>query len=219
MDPAKRKESPDFYGYIPDGGQRTVVFGCMVLNGALLLLLRSLSAVMLMLVQKRYFVIYMAGDMALYLLMKVLRGDFYHWIPVDGAFGLIVSLLVRVIGKTITDFTGIVHPRSPQELGGLYWTVNMFLALLTSFGSVWIYTKSGLELQGFAQKEAWPLVGYIGGAWLTTFVLFLLLMKKEYRVTYENRQAADHGQVQCRQRRYQGECSEEEQEDVAGDKE
>ena len=27
VDPAARKHSPDFYGFIPDGGSRTVIFG------------------------------------------------------------------------------------------------------------------------------------------------------------------------------------------------
>ena len=182
MDPQKRKESPDFYGYSPDGGGRALIFGCMMLNSALLLLMRSLSAAMLMLVEKRYLLVYMAGDMALYLLQKVLRGDFQYWIPVDGAFGLFVSLLVRVGIKNIVDFTGVVHYRSPQELGGLYFTANMFLALLASVASVWVYIdKGGGEV---TERVAFSLVGYLGGCWSITFGLFLLLMKKEYRRTF-----------------------------------
>jgi len=182
VDPAKRNEAPHFYGYIPDG-KRTVIFGCMILNSALLLLVRSLSAAMLMLAKKRYFVLYMVGDMGLYLLQKVLRGDFHYWVPIDGVFGLFVSLLMRVLVKTTVDFTGVIHMRSPQELGGLYWTVNMFLALLASLSSVWIYTHTsdGEEVTG---REAWTLVGCMSGAWLTTFGLFFLLMKKEYRGTF-----------------------------------
>jgi len=65
---------------------------------------RSFSAVVLMLVSKRYLAIYMAGDMALYLLQKVARGDFHYWLPVDGVGGLFVSLV-----KTITDFTCVVQ--------------------------------------------------------------------------------------------------------------
>ena len=84
VDPASRKYSPDFYGYIPDGNSRTLIFGCMLLNSALLLLIRSFSAAVLMLVKKRYFMLFWAGDMALYLLQKVARRDFYYWIPVDG---------------------------------------------------------------------------------------------------------------------------------------
>ena len=44
-----------------------------------------------------------------------------------------MSLLQRVFIKTITDFTGVIQLRHPNELGGLYWTANMFLGLLASF--------------------------------------------------------------------------------------
>ena len=115
-----------------------MIFGCMLLNSALLLLIRSFSAAMLMLVNKRYFLVYMAGDMALYLLQKVARGDFHYWMPVDGAIGLPLSLVIRAFVKTITDFTGVIQFRHPGEMGGLYWTLNMFLALLGSFVCVWV---------------------------------------------------------------------------------
>ena len=175
MDPQKRKLDADFYGYIPDGGSRTVIFGCMMLNSALLLLIRSFSAAMMMLVKKRYFVAYMAGDMALYLLLKVARGDFHYWMPIEGAFGLFMSLLARVLVKTITDFTGVIHVRGPQDLGGVYWTANMFLAVVASFASVWI---------GGGERMHWTLVVAASGAWLLTFVIVLLLVKKEYRRTF-----------------------------------
>jgi len=201
VDPQKRKESPDFYGYIPDGGSRTVIFGCMMLNSALLLLIRSFSAAMLMLVKKRYFVAYLAGDLALYLLQKVARGDFHYWIPIDGALGLIVSLLLRVFVKTATDFTGVIHFRGPQELGGLYWTVNMFLAMLGSFGSVFVYYAGNGEKEEIADGEseagfeieermAWTLVGSLSGAWVVVFGVFLLLMKKKYLGTFASLKTA-----------------------------
>jgi len=175
VDPQKRKHTPDFYGYIPDGGSRTVIFGCMVLNSALLLLIRSFSAAMLMLAKKRYFVAYMAGDMALYLLLKVARGDFHYWLPIEGALGLFASLMIRAIIKTITDFTGVIQFRGDAELGGMFWTVNMFLALLASFVSVWV---------GGGGRVEWMLVGAASGAFTLSFVLFLLLMKKGYRRTF-----------------------------------
>jgi len=147
----------------------------MMLNCALLLLVRSFSAAMLMLEKKRYFVAYMAVDMTMYLLQKVARGDFHYWLPVDGALGLYVSFQMRVIIKVLSDFTGVVHFRGPQELGGVYWTVNMFLAVLASFACVWI---------GDGERMHWTLVGAASGAWSLTFGLFLLLMKKEYRRTF-----------------------------------
>jgi len=194
-DPAGRKQTPDFYGYIPDEGvARPLLLVCMTLNSALLLVVRSFSAAMLMLVSKRYLAIYLAGDMALYLLQKVARGDFHYWVPIDGVGGLFVSLLLRVIVKTVTDFTGVIHFRGPQELGGLYWTVNIFLALLASFVSVFVYyadtgeevelITSGQNAFEIEERAAWTLVGSLSGAWLVVFGVFLLLMKKEYRLTF-----------------------------------
>jgi len=147
----------------------------MMLQSALLLLIRSFSAAMLMLVNKRYLVMYSTGDMALYLLQKVARGDFYYWFPIDGAFGLFLSLLMRVAVKTTTDFTGVVQFRGDAELGGLFWTLNLFLAMLVSFVCVWV---------GGGGRVEWIFVGAANGAFTLSFGLFLLLMKKEYRRTF-----------------------------------
>ena len=45
----------------------------MIVNGAILLLLRSFGAAMLIIANKNYFIAYMAGDVALYLAQKALR--------------------------------------------------------------------------------------------------------------------------------------------------
>ena len=192
-----RKREPNFYGYIPDEGiARPLLLVCMALNSALLLLVRAFGAAMLMLVSKRHLAMYMAGDMALYLLQKVARRDFHYWLPVDGVGGLFMSLLLRVFVKTITDFTGVIQFRAYTELGGLYWTVNMFLALLAGFVSVLVYyadTEEEVELITTGQNSAafeieervaWTLVGSLSGAWVVVFGVFLLLMKKEYRRTF-----------------------------------
>jgi len=179
VDPVMRKHSPAFYGYIPDGPSRTLIFGCMLLNSALLVLIRSFGAAMLLQANKIYLVIYMAGDMALYLGVKVARGDFHYWFPVYGAVGLVVSLLIRVIVKTITDFTGVIQFRHPAEEGGLYWTANMFLALAASFACVWVGGGGRLEF---------TLVGAASGAWVLVFSLFLSLAKKGFRRTFVSRQ-------------------------------
>ncbi|GMI53113.1 hypothetical protein TeGR_g14713 [Tetraparma gracilis] len=71
-DPDNRRRLPSFYGYLPDeGNARTIMYVCMVLNSALLLLLRSIGAALLMLADTKVFVAYMAGDQLLYLLLKL----------------------------------------------------------------------------------------------------------------------------------------------------
>ena len=82
---------------------------------------------------------------------------------------------MRVSIKTVTDFTGLIQFRGPQELGGLFWKVNMFLALAASFVSVWV---------GDGDQMAWALVGSLSSAWVAVFGVFLLLMKKDYRGTF-----------------------------------
>ncbi|GMI42593.1 hypothetical protein TeGR_g11447 [Tetraparma gracilis] len=111
-DPENRRTLPSFYGYLPDeGNKRTIMYVCMVLNSALLLLLRSIGAALLVLADKKIFVAYMAGDHLLYLLQKLVRGDFLHWLPIEGVGGLAMSLLERVMAKTLTDFTGVIQFR------------------------------------------------------------------------------------------------------------
>ena len=46
--PQRRHDEPEFYGYIPDTGtSRMLIFLCMILNGALLLLARGVSTAFL----------------------------------------------------------------------------------------------------------------------------------------------------------------------------
>ena len=182
-DPVKRKETPDFYGYIPDeGGVRTLLLVCMTVNSALLLLMRSFSAAMLMQVRKRYVIYYMTIDHSIYVGIKLLRGDFYYWFPIDGVMGLLVSFFIRVFAKIVVDFVGVLQFRHGYEVGGFYWTLNMFLAQLMSFVSVFIFFDSGG--QGIEVGRAYTLVGSVSVTWLAVFGVFLLLMKKEFRGTF-----------------------------------
>jgi hypothetical protein len=114
----------------------------MVLNSALLLLLRSIGAALLMLADTKIFVAYMAGDHLLYLLQKLVRGDFMYWMPLEGVGGLALSLLMRVIVKTITDFTGVIQFRAAGEMGGVMWLWTMCLALVAPWVAVPIYFGS-----------------------------------------------------------------------------
>jgi hypothetical protein len=186
VDPGRRKETPDFYGYTPDGASRTAIFLCMMLNSMLLLLIRSFSTAQLALVDVRYAQLYYACDMGLYLLQKTLRGDFHYWLPIDGKLGLIVSGIMRVGIKTITDFTGIVQFRGSAELGGAYWTFNMFMALIMCFVIQEIRYGSSNKTSDFAVDEetAWKLTCCLCFAWVLVFVLFLTLMKKGFMHTF-----------------------------------
>ena len=115
-DPEFRRSLPKFYGYLPDDGTtRTIMYVCLVAKSTFLILLRSFAAALLLLADGNIFFVLMAAEHALYLASKLLRGDFLYWLPVDGASGLVVSFLLRVVVKALADFTGMPQFRASGE--------------------------------------------------------------------------------------------------------
>ncbi|GMI31458.1 hypothetical protein TrCOL_g854 [Triparma columacea] len=129
-DPAKREVAPDFYGYIPaKASKRAVVFVSMWLFTAGMLLIRCTTIVLLGLMGGSWVFLYIGADLVLYLLVKILSGDFWYWLPVGGSAEIVLSILFRVIAKIIVDFTSIVHFRHPYEVGGFYWLFGLLLTM------------------------------------------------------------------------------------------
>ncbi len=155
------------------------------MNGSLLLLSRSFCAATLMLVEKKFFVWYSAFEMGLYLLQKALRRDFAYWMPVNGALSSFVSVIMRVGVKAVADYTGIVQFRGSAEMGGIYWSFNMIIAIASPFAAVSFYfAKTAPDTVELARNTAWRIVGSLSGSWLFFFLLFFMLMKKKYRKTF-----------------------------------
>jgi hypothetical protein len=122
----ERKDDPEFYGFIPNGTRGAAVFGCMILNSALLLLARSASAALLMRVDASYFVCYVLGDCAFFFLQKAARGDARAFMNVEGWAGTVLcDFMNQLCFKLIVDYTGLVQFRGPGILGGCYWAGNM----------------------------------------------------------------------------------------------
>jgi hypothetical protein len=121
--------------------------------------------------------------MGIYLTYKVVRSDFYHWMPVDGHAGFFVSLLERVLVKVIADFTAVVQFRGPGEMGGLYFTVNNGMGFVFCFVAIKIFFASdemGMLNEGFALKALFGLLVF----WAFNAALGVSVMKKEYRKTF-----------------------------------
>jgi len=118
VNPMKRRNEPNFYGYVPDQPwRRTLCFLCLMFNSALLLLLRSFGAALLIMASTRYFVAYFVGDLAFYLLQKGLRNDLWYWTPSHRIGGMLSSFLTRIAAKVVTDYTGLLQMRGSGELG------------------------------------------------------------------------------------------------------
>jgi hypothetical protein len=187
-DPARRSKDPGFYGYIPDDGTtRLKMFVCMTMSSALLLLIRSIAAAYLMSLNKWYFFVYTAVDVGVMLFYKTITNDFWHWIPLSGRLAGIYSLLMRVITKVITDYTGVMQSRNAADLGGIYWTANMLLASMFSIVALSIYqidtTEEEFNKLG-TYRQAWSLMLGLNALYLLFFIAFLRYMKRNYRRTF-----------------------------------
>ena len=130
--------------------------------------------------------LYLGADMLIFLLYKIVRDDFYYWLPINGIKGIAVSLIVRMVLKIISDFTSSPHFRHPFEMGGLYFTLNMFLPYFGLIATLFFIGED--NNYGFADPDflhrLWQLTLMLGGGLIFFISLFLCLMRKEYRGTF-----------------------------------
>ena len=114
VDVAHRKIQPTFYGCIPDdNGLRGRCFTLMTLIGMLHNLSRSVGCTLLATVDMNLLFAVVGGEMLLFFLYKLARGDFLYWVRVEGSVGVITSFLARVVVKVIADFSGCLQMRHP----------------------------------------------------------------------------------------------------------
>ncbi|GMH90953.1 hypothetical protein TL16_g11919 [Triparma laevis f. inornata] len=183
-DPQKRAEKPEFYGYVHDSARlRGPIFVTMSLMSSFQVLLKGLLVTTLGIINTNYVLIYILGDLFIYLGIKVSRGDFRTYIPIDGVFGLIVSFLLRVATKMIADFTGCIHFRHPYEVGGFVFSINYFVPLVGLILLLFVFKEEN-EL-GEKTQEYLENLTIIGGSCLcfTTFV-FIRLINPDYISTF-----------------------------------
>ena len=143
LDVGARKNQPQFYGCIPDDHTlRGRCFILMTLMNALHNFSRSIGYAMLAESGGLTMVWSFAGcEMIIFLAWKILRGDFYYWVPVEGALGVLASFIERVASKVIVDFCGCLNFRHPCELGGTAFTLSMLWAQAMPFVALLLYKK------------------------------------------------------------------------------
>jgi hypothetical protein len=100
----------------------------MIMNGALLLLVRSVSMALLAMAGGRWMLVYLVSDMGMYFVYKILRRDLWHWTVLEGAGSVVIAVIERIVAKVLVDFTGVVQFRASGELGGAWFTFSMVRA-------------------------------------------------------------------------------------------
>jgi hypothetical protein len=181
-DPARRETVPDFYGYIPaKASKRTVVFVSMLFLSAGMLLIRCTTIVLLGLMGGSWAFLYIGADLGLYILVKILRGDFWYWLPLGGNLEIVSSILARVLIKIIVDFTSMVHFRHPNEVGGFYWLFGLVLTMVSLPVSIYI---ASIYVDEQAIKIAWRMVKIFLPSSGLCLVIFFLNIESKYLHTF-----------------------------------
>jgi len=175
VDVPHRKNQPKFYGYIPnDNSLRGRCFILMTLMSSLHNLSRSLGCALLAFSDAEMFLLFIGGEIGLYLLFKILRQDFHYWIPCEPLIG---SLVERIVVKVIVDFTGCIHFRHPYELGGLGFTMSM----------IWAQAFPFVALQYFDGETKDIMTGLLAvsfTAWLMSSIIFFCTIDLNYMNTF-----------------------------------
>jgi len=175
VDVPHRKSQPKFYGYIPnDNSLRGRCFILMTLMSSLHNLSRSLGCALLATANVEMALLFIGGEIGLYLVFKILRQDYHYWIP--GA-PLIGSLFQRIVVKVVADFTGCLHFRHPQEMGGLGFTISM----------VWAQAFPFVALQYFDGEMKDIMTGFLAisfAAWLVLNIIFFCTIDLSYLNTF-----------------------------------
>jgi hypothetical protein len=182
-DTVKREQVPDFYGYVPaNPTKRLIIFVSMALFSAGMLVIRCMTIVVLGLLGGKWVSLYIGADLGLYLLVKVLRGDFWYWIPVGGNAEIVNSIACRLLVKVVGDFTSVVQFRHPYEIGGIYWIFG-FVLTIGSLPAAIIIAESG-DVADNVLTLAWKVVGIFIPFSVVSFALFLFSLERKYLSTF-----------------------------------
>jgi hypothetical protein len=182
-DPVKREQTPEFYGYVPaNPSKRSIIFASMTFFSAGMLLIRCTTIVVLGLIGGSWVALYIGSDLVLYLVVKVLRGDFWYWMPAGGNAELVISIFERVIAKAITDFTSLVHFRHPNEVGGVYWALGFVLTIGSLPVATILAESKTQDSSGTSVAKAVSI--YIIPVTLFSFAIFLWNIEKKYLGTF-----------------------------------
>jgi hypothetical protein len=179
----KREQVPDFYGYVPaNPKKRSIIFVAMMLFSAGMLVIRCMTIVVLGLLGGRWASLYVSADLLLYLLVKVLRGDFWYWISAGNNVEIVSSIVGRLLVKVVTDFTSIVQFRHPNEVGGMYWMFG-FVLTMGSLPTAILVAERG-DVADEVLKLAWKVVGSVILCTVLLFAVFFFSIEKKYWGTF-----------------------------------
>jgi len=130
-------------------------------------------------------VIVVGGEIVLYLIFKVVRDDLFYWIPASGSVATAMSILQRIGGKILVDFTGCFHLRHPFEMGGLGFTLSLFWAQIFPFLAMHFSHEEGIKKSADYDIEVilvFLVISFL--LWLIMTIVFFCTVDSSYLHTF-----------------------------------
>eukprot|EP00518_Triparma_eleuthera_P020772 CAMPEP_0197549932 /NCGR_PEP_ID=MMETSP1320-20131121/3695_1 /TAXON_ID=91990 /ORGANISM="Bolidomonas sp., Strain RCC2347" /LENGTH=479 /DNA_ID=CAMNT_0043110229 /DNA_START=103 /DNA_END=1542 /DNA_ORIENTATION=+ len=179
---------PAFYGYLPSSLKwRGFTLLQLFLIASLNLVIRALSFVILSQRSISMVMMVFGGELALYLVVKILRGDFQYWAPIYGPPGVFISFMVRLLIKLCVDWTGCAQFRHQQEVGGLYWSFTLLLTCMIGIVAAPSHGDRTLNI----------IMGICCAVLLVTYALFLASIERKYVATFFDTRTASEYNASC----------------------
>ena len=90
-----------------DNGARGRCFFLMTATSTLHNISRSMGCAMMMTGDKTSFVWLIVGELTVHFFVKIVRGDFLFFVPIEGLLGYMASFLWHLTTKIIGDFRSV----------------------------------------------------------------------------------------------------------------
>ena len=140
VDPINRRIERKFYGAVPNSSyKRTVTFFSMFAFTVISTAFKTVSCAFMAATSVPLFAFMIACEVGLGLLIKIVRGDYLYWFPLNGVTAYVISTIVRISTQICTGCTAMLELRHPQELGGGWWTITIIWTHLSAYSSVYAY--------------------------------------------------------------------------------
>ena len=150
---------------------RGSAFAALFLMSAFQVIAKAAAVALIAVTSRSWLLGYIVTDHAVHFFYRVARNDAVFYAPMPPAASYILAPLLRVIVKTISDFTGSLVLRLPLFLGGSYWLFNLAMSQASVFVCVHLYLEyaPGDGADKIAAGTLWAAAGALAAGWLTTF--------------------------------------------------
>ena len=161
-------------GIVPDQG-RGLAYGTAFLLSFLHIVAKAFSTALLAVSSPTVLGLYLLADHGLHITYRVFRRDLIFYFPMPSLVSYPFSFLIRVVEKTIVDFSGSLQFRLPSNLGGSYFFFNLVTSQISLLVAVHVYNTSVEDDGDGTKKDAkvlWRIFGSMNATWLIVMGFF-----------------------------------------------